>query len=175
MRRYLGKIGAICLVLTLCLAAIGVAYGHWTETLNIEGVAETGDMDVGFLNAIASDNEEPPIDDWGETSVTLHNYDGDSDYEWMQVNLVDGYYCYVGIVNFDVHNNGTIPVAVSAIIITEPAGGEIEVALSGIAVGDVIDPNQSIPCILTAHIVDQDGSGDGSFSVHIEVVNWNEV
>ena len=173
-RRYIGRIGAICLVLVLCLAVIGVGYGHWTETLNIDGTVETGEVDVEFLNAVADDNEGPlGLDDVGITTVELSDTDGDGDFNWMAVSLSEGYFCYVGIVSFDVHNNGTVPVKVTVIDITEPVGGEVEVSLSGLAVGDVIDPSQSVACTLTAHIA-ANGTGQGDFYVDIEVVNWNE-
>jgi hypothetical protein len=174
----MGKICTICLVLTLCLAAIGVGYGHWTKTLGIEGTVYTGEVDIEFLNAVASDNEPSGDDNVGFTNVTLLDKDIDGDFEWMQVQIADGYYCYVGIVNFDVHNNGSVPVMVTAINIVEPVDPgdgttQVEVALSGLAVGDVLDADASQACVLTAHIA-ANGSGEAGFTVDIEVVNWNE-
>ena len=168
----MGRICTICLVLTLCLAAIGVGYGHWTKTLGIEGTVHTGEVDIEFLNAIASDNEDPG-EDVGSTNVTLWDLDGDGDFEWMKVEIADGYYCYVGTVDFEVHNNGSVPVKVNDIDIVEPMGGELDVALSGLAVGDVLDAGESVACVLTAHIA-VNGSGEAGFTVDIEVVNWNE-
>ena len=170
----IGKIATICLVLVLCLAAIGVGYGHWTETLNIQGTVGTGEMSVGFLNAVASDNEDAlGLDNVGLTNVTLCDMDGDGVNELMQVDLSEGYFCYEGTVTFDVKNHGTVPAKVTAIDITEPAGGELEVAVDGIAVGSVIDGGASLACELTAHIA-ANGTGSGGFTVNIEFVNWNE-
>jgi len=168
----MGRICTICLVLTLCLAAIGVGYGHWTKTLGIEGTVHTGEVDIEFLNAIASDNEDLG-GDVGSTSVTLSSSDPDGDFDWMEVQIADGYFCYVGTVTFDVHNNGSVPVMVTAIDIAEPAGGELEVNLSGLKVGDVLDADETRACVLTAHIA-VNGSGEAGFTVDIEVVNWNE-
>jgi len=167
----IGKIGAICLVLTLCLAAIGVGYGHWTNTLNIQGTAQTGEMDVGFLNAVATDNETG--EDVGLTNVTLHDYDGDGDYEWMEVQVADGYYCYMGIVIFEVHNHGSVPVKVTQVATTYPPGGELEIEFVGIAVGDTIDPGAHLDCGLTVHIA-SNGTGAADFAIDIHFENWVE-
>ena len=174
--KYIGKIGIICLVLTLCLAAIGVGYGQWTKTLLIDGTVETGDVSVEFLNAVATDDEEPYVPgtpDVGTTTVSLADTDGDLDMDEMTVTQEYGYFCYWGFVNVDVHNNGTVPVEVVAITITEPINGEVEVSLVGLAVGDTLDVGQSVPVILMAHVA-TNTTGNYAFSVDIDVCNYNE-
>ena len=168
----IGKMATICLVLTLCLAAIGVGYGHWTNTLDIQGTAQTGEMDVGFLNAVATDNEDPG-EDTALTNVTLIDWDNDGDYEWMEVNLLDAYYCYVGIVNFEVHNHGSVPVKVTKVDLQPPVGGEVDIGVFGIKVGDIIDAGDHLDCILTAHIA-TNASGEADFWVFIDFENWVE-
>lgn len=187
-KRYVGKISLICLVLTLCLAAIGVGYGGWTDNLSIDGTVETGEVDVEFLNETFQDSEEPHVagkPDIGITTVTLNDTDGDGDFDEMKVDQVHGYYCYTSYVWFQVHNNGSVPVKVVACDITEPIDDNgtpldetddvtlVEVALSGIAVGQQIEPDETVYCFLSAHVA-TNTSGNYSFSVDIEVWNYNE-
>ena len=139
----------ICLVLTLCLAAIGVGYGHWTNTLDIQGTAQTGEMDVGFLNAVATDNEDPG-EDTALTNVTLIDWD-----------------------NFEVHNHGSVPVKVTKVDLQPPVGGEVDIGVFGIKVGDIIDAGDHLDCILTAHIA-TNASGEADFWVFIDFENWVE-
>ena len=40
------KIAILCLALILALGAVGVGFAKWSETLKIEGVVETGEVDV---------------------------------------------------------------------------------------------------------------------------------
>jgi len=171
VRSNLGKIGVICLVLMLCLAAIGVGYGHWSQTLNIDGTVDTGELDIEFLNCVTGDNETGG--DVGEMSVLEVDTDGDLDIDKLIVTLDYGYFCYEGYVIFDVHNNGSVPEEVVAVTITEPIGGEVDVSLSGIAVGSQLSPGQSVPCVLSAHVT-SNVSGTYSFSVVIEAWNWNQ-
>lgn len=49
------RIGAMCLVLVLCLAGLGVGYGHWRGMLNIDGVVATGSVDCSFTSATTDD------------------------------------------------------------------------------------------------------------------------
>jgi hypothetical protein len=171
------RIGVICVVLMLCLATVGVSYAAWTKNLSISGTVDTGELDVEFLNCSATDNEQPFVptgpSDVGQTTVECQDTDGDGDYDTMTVLIEAGYMCYTAIVTFDVRNNGSVPVVVDSIDITEPAGQSVEVALVGIAVGDQIDVGESIPSTLTAH-VNTDLPGSYEFGVLIEVVNWNE-
>lgn len=182
MKRYIGKIVTICLVLTLCLAAIGVGYGHWTKTLNIDGLAETGDFGIGFLDATVTDNEgvDPDYpDDIAETTVTLHDEDPiDGRNELMKVSIEDGYYCYRAFVNFDIHNYGSVPAVISQITINIPVGGEVDVQLDGIvdkitnpSNPTIIDPGTSVNCDLMVHVV-TNSEGTYDFTVDIDAENW---
>ena len=40
------KIATLCLALVLVLGAMGIGYAKWSETLKVEGVVETGEVDV---------------------------------------------------------------------------------------------------------------------------------
>jgi hypothetical protein len=79
----------------------------------------------------------------------------------------------VGVVEFYVRNNGTVPIRVTDINITEPLNGEVDVLLSGIAVDTPLNPGQSVYCTLMAHVT-TNVHGSYNFAVDIEVANWNE-
>ena len=178
--KYIKKITVISLVLTLCLAVIGVGYAGWFGNLYIEGTTNTGEVDIEFVadTVETSDNEQPyvpngPPDVATVSASLLDGADGDGDMSVMSVSLEHGYYCYVGMINFDVRNNGTVPIKVTSINVTEPLYGEVDVLLSGISVGNGLNPGQSISCVLMAHVT-TNVHGNYNFSVAIDVANWNE-
>lgn len=178
--KYMKKLAVIGLVFTLCLAAIGVGYAGWFQTLYIEGTTNTGEVDICFVAdpaPITSDNEEPYIGgvpDVGTITVSLEDGpDGDGDMSVMVVGLEHGYYCYEGYIEFDVKNNGTVPIKVTSIDITVPLNGELDVTLLGLAEGFGLNPGQSHTCYLTAHVL-TNVQGNYNFSIAIQVANWNE-
>ena len=63
------KIGAIFIVAVMSLTAIGAAYAHWEDELQIEGVMTTDDMNVYFT---CYDSNDPP-----------GHYDVQPPYEWI--------------------------------------------------------------------------------------------
>ena len=44
------KIAVLALVLVLCLAAVGIGYAKWTQSLTITGTADTADFGVRFVD-----------------------------------------------------------------------------------------------------------------------------
>jgi len=53
------KIGAIFLVSVMAFAAIGAAYAHWEETIYIDGIMKTDNIDVYFEEGCMKTNDEP--------------------------------------------------------------------------------------------------------------------
>lgn len=49
--------------LTLCVALLGVGYGHWTDTLTIEGYAVYSDLVIEIVEQETND----PLDHWQDT------------------------------------------------------------------------------------------------------------
>jgi hypothetical protein len=94
----------VVLVVVLALAAMGVAYGMWSETLNISGTVNTGTVNAEFSVGTISDNEIEGKDTAWCTS-SLSN-DGNTFY----VTMNNGYPLYECYVTFDVHNVGSIPI-----------------------------------------------------------------
>ena len=132
----------------------------WSE------ITVTEDVSVGFINYVASDNEAPG-EDFGITLVEGYDACGDGDVDTLSVTIFGGYYCYVGIIQFDLRNYGSVPAEIASIDIVEPQGGEVDVCLAGFTLHDRIDPGGSIPCVLTVHIATA-GVGTVAFRVDIE-------
>jgi hypothetical protein len=225
MRRRIARIGVLCLVLTLCLATAAVGYGQWSKTLIIDGTVNTGNIDCVFSDASSDDPPTPdpgsndPSADWNLEEVPP----GSGNWEWVKVpgseyitgwdiaetlvdplsigtkiltvQIADAWACYTPTVSFDITNNGTVPVRISAITyVSEPAlvpwdcdgDGTIEpgeevppvtVEVEGIAVGDEIDGGATNTAgKLVIHMTDAAVPGSPYFvSLTIEVVNWKAV
>lgn len=57
------KIGLICLALVIALGTVGVGLAQWNETLDISGVATTGELDVQFSQQKSNDPPPNGMDD----------------------------------------------------------------------------------------------------------------
>jgi len=66
VKRLATKAGVLALVLVLCMAALSVGFAMWSETLNINGTVETGNVAIQFSNCKSSDYE---VDDPLTTTV----------------------------------------------------------------------------------------------------------
>ena len=107
------KVKYIALILVLALGLIGGAYAAWTDVLNVAGTVATGDIDVVFTSAEsndAGDTDDPasPADDpkdVGSTEVSLSE-----DGKTMTVTIENAYPGYVSQIEYEVTNNGSVPV-----------------------------------------------------------------
>ncbi len=171
----LSRTGILCLVLTLCLAGLGAGYAHWNKSLDINGIVETGEVDVEFLQCNVTEINDPV--GIGQITALCNDTDGDGDLDAMVVRMANVTACYEAEVTFDVHNNGSVPVVVKKIDILvddTPSGSPaFDIVLQGIAPGDEIDPCDSKSCTLSVHVI-TDEQGCYDFSIEIEVANWNE-
>jgi hypothetical protein len=57
------KIGLIFLVLMGALACLGVAYGAWSETLDVSASVSAGDFGIEFVQAVSNDDNGLPDPD----------------------------------------------------------------------------------------------------------------
>ena len=127
------KVKYIALILVLALGLIGGAYAAWTDVLNVAGTVATGDIDVVFTSAEsndAGDTDDPasPADDpkdVGSTEVSLSE-----DGKTMTVTIENAYPGYVSQIEYEVTNNGSVPVKLQnkTIDVTsgDPAGLEVD-------------------------------------------------
>lgn len=175
MKGNLTRIGIISLVLTLCLAGVGIVYGHWTGTLDIEGTVQTGELDMEFLHCNVTEINDPL--EIGETKVVCVDTDSDGDSDAMLVNMSNVTASYRAEIAFDVNNNGTLPLVINSIQIdvdqTSLGSDAFDIQLDGIAPGDSINPGDSKSCVLRIHVLTEE-IGCYGFFIIIEAVNWNE-
>jgi len=73
------KIATLCLVLVLVLGATGVGFAKWSETLKIEGVVETGEVDVQLSQC----TNDPGPDGIGTGDVYSGSFDPKEMGSWM--------------------------------------------------------------------------------------------
>jgi hypothetical protein len=145
------KISLIMMALVLALGATGIGYAHWSQTLTINEVVETGNfcMEFGPLPPSIDDESCPPPvfptndPDWNadinftnvrETEKDVacgdifHTDIVDGHAQGLKVVLTDVYPGYYNHATFWLHNCGTIPAWLPKVIIKDCAGtpvGEI--------------------------------------------------
>ena len=94
------------LLLLLAVLTLGVAYGQWTDQLNVNGTVQTGELDVNFSDYRCSDDE-------GLATISAAYDPTDSDI--LHVTVGNGYPGYMGYCSIDYKVEGTIPVYIKAI------------------------------------------------------------
>jgi hypothetical protein len=166
------KLIIISLALVLALGATGVGYAHWSQTLTINEVVETGSFCIEFTGpAYMVDTYAPPDGDvlqgppdwnadpgflnvaqtdknvgWGEIELTDPV---DSHYTGIRVTLHDVYPGYYNHAYYVIHNCGTIPAWLPKIIIKDCAGE---------VVGEITADGQK-------KTLDLDGNGTADFQI----------
>lgn len=169
--------------LMIALAMTGVAFAHWSETLYISGTVSTGEVDADFDSASSND---PPgtVDPGYDKNVGCTEVTGIGT-KTLTVTVTNGYPCYSSRIDYAITNTGTIPVKIQSIEI-EPTNftlasasgsndGEVYVEVTGIAVGDQIDPSQEKNGDLEIHIEQcAEEKATYTFTVTILLIQWNE-
>lgn len=134
-------------VMTLCVAGLGIGYGHWTQTINISGTAIVENMAVEWVGQRTNDpqllhghidqtildgfigapfNVNPPKDvGWTDCNLILDT--GDSLYYTIEFNVYNAYPGYLGIVTGDIMNEGDLAVQIDTVDVDylgyQPEGG----------------------------------------------------
>jgi len=140
------KIGLLCLALVLALGTLGVGYAMWSDTLTIDGIINTGKVDVIFASqydndATAGQHDPKEAGSWdvsGDTPVwTGDRYTKDvantgSTYSDKSATITvnQAYPCYWGSVIWDVKNIGTIPVKLYSVTLTELSKDKVEYVMN---------------------------------------------
>jgi hypothetical protein len=101
MRR---QLSIVALILVLAIASLGIAYGQWTQTLNITGTVNTGTMAVSFTDLVI------PTDSYATFVGSGISDDGHT----LTINTRNLYPGYSGTFEFKVISTGSIPVRVPA-------------------------------------------------------------
>ena len=85
MRKHLVRnLTLLCVALTLCVGFISVGYGHWSETLHVDGWAQWNDL---YVEIVEQETNDPM------------NHDND-DGEWVQ-DPDTGQWYYTGVLGAD--------------------------------------------------------------------------
>ncbi len=178
--------GTAALILLATLGGMGLAYGFWTDQLQVSGVVQTGNLDASWTGYSCTETE-PEGQDIGSTVVTIDS----ADHSTIHFNIVNGYPGYSVKCTFDFLNTGTLPWVVNGNGIS--AGN-----LTGCTVtGSPTTGTKSIACNeltvtfkdnVHGEFVPQDGSSsqmvvqvndgaleltDYQFSVHSCLSQWN--
>lgn len=148
------KILFVPMLLAIALLVAGYAYADWTQTIYIDGTAETGTFcfefvpwsymckDIGddwtcdsyFMNNIRP--IDPPKDIGSTTGVPVDLDPVDGHLDTLVLTIENAYPCYYNEISIKVHNCGTIP-----LVINEPTveweGTEIPLPESTVVVLDI--------------------------------------
>ena len=198
MKKKALPVGTMFLVLVIALAAVGVGYALWSETLTIQGTVQTGEVDVEFSQhpveecvdvAGVGDCLPEVTDDWDKSaaadcSVEWLGSEGedpslDNGANLLQVSVTGMYPSYHCKVNFDVTSTGNVPVHVWQ---PEPTGDIPEwVATDFDCYEDGVQLHQGGTtgiCTIDIHFTNdtapEENSGPYTFGWTILATQWNE-
>jgi hypothetical protein len=162
-------VGILFMVLVMALAALGVGYGHWTKTLDINGSVTTGEVNADFDSASTSDTGIDPgyTKDVGTCTVSGVGT------QTLTITVDNAYPSYTCDVDFTITNTGTIPLKVNALSLTGGAP-EVTVDWTTVAVGQQIEPGEEAPGDIHIH-VEQCAAENTTytFDAQIELIQWN--
>jgi hypothetical protein len=163
------------MLLVLALVTLGVGYGLWSETLKINGVVGTGEVDAGW-SVEAFGDDEPALKDYSsiicytepkeEPGVSPHK---------LWVVITNAYPSITYYCDFDIHNDGTIPLHIGPFVINR---GTLP-PLTNLTITD-LESTQLEPCEealgrITVHLKnDAEENKEYTFEVSVDVVQWNE-
>jgi hypothetical protein len=102
------KFGLLCLAIVLALGSLGVGFALWSDTLYIEGMVCTGEVDVEWTYCGCSDVESKDV---GTITCEI---DG-SDPHILHFTVDNGYPCYEADCEVEFTNVGTVPVIIEDI------------------------------------------------------------
>ena len=176
---------SLALILVLVLAGSGVAYGLWSEKLEINGTVYTGEVDVAFSGPYVSEwvevNGIPMWEPWvkdkyAECYAKAYDYDPTSDgMEGIEITVKGAYPSYHCAVQFDVSNIGTVPVHV-----TQPTGTDVPAWVQVHACYPnwyQLHPGDHVYATILIHFTNDDGveeNGTYKFHFDIDALQWNE-
>ena len=114
-------LGAVALLLVLALAAIGITYGNWTQTLTIGGIVTTGGVSAEWNQLIEkcsdSDGEGAiggPGKNWAQMTRVVK-----ADGKTLNVTVTNGYPNYFADCEWEVLYTGQTPGVISSVTFDE--------------------------------------------------------
>ena len=181
------KMTAIFAILMIALMAVGVSYALWSKEIFINGTVNTGKFDAIFEGPYTpwtATYEDPvthvikdvPADKLTGITVTVDTIHTPSEDPEVLIVTIDGLYpCITIHIIYNIKNSGTVPWIVNKV--TPTLGtfpGTVTVTPPGL-IGTQVDGGKSTAADLEVHIGNTAiQSTKYTFSVTIEVVQWNE-
>ncbi|MEW6770250.1 MAG: hypothetical protein AB1330_02535 [Bacillota bacterium] len=173
----------VTLALVLSLALVGLGLAWWTDQLTIAGTVGTGEVDVVFTGAFTDDDgtvNDPSIDPSDpldpptyDKNVAMKEAAISEDGKTLTCTITNGYPSYAPTTYFTITNTGTVPVRITAVTVTPPAGGEVEVTVPDL-VGEVIDPEASLNGVCYQHVTEAAAENSSyTYTVTIDAIQWN--
>lgn len=130
------KVGLIALALVLALGTLGVGLAQWTETLDISGNAQTGELDVGFKLFLGCETSpyvtlNPHMCYWWGCGVQSHTFTLDNVYPSFGSGSNPSSDSFFFVI-YTAKNCGTIPAKVDQLNITKPDWLEVTTFSEGV-------------------------------------------
>ncbi len=135
------KLRFISAFLFAALLMAGLSFAAWSEGIAVNGTVNTGEVDWCFnvvqtmldigLDWTCDENFENAYQldkDVGSTRIDLRDTDGDGDQDTAEVTVNKAYPGYYNYISFKVKNNGTIPIKVQDLLVTNPHPEAIKLA-----------------------------------------------
>jgi len=180
------KLRFLSLLLLAALLVAGVSYAAWSESIVVNGTVNTGEVDW-YINGVLAQLDNSP--DWtcdenfenihqldkdvGSTTVELVDTDGDGDNDTAVVTVNNAYPGYYNYLSFMVKNNGTIPLKVEDMIVTNPNPEALKLDWADDS-GATLMPGRSRS--LTVWFLVREGAEENStytFTMEAPAVQWN--
>jgi hypothetical protein len=147
--------GILSVALLMAVGFTGVGVSYWSETLDMSATVETGT----YGSELSPGTPEP------EANVSCI-IDGNT----LNITITDatvGWYYYR---NFDIHNNGTVPIKIESISISAPS--EVTATVSDVHVDDVIEGGGTSFGTVNMEVTEAGDYYD--LQVTIDTILWNQ-
>ena len=115
MRRKGPIAGLLFMGVLIVLGTMGLVYGSWTETLNINGTVETGDVNVSIESKSIDEGGEK-LKDIASCEQSASDTDDDTKDDKVAVTILNGFPGYSCHFWTNITNTGSLPVSVSAVL-----------------------------------------------------------
>lgn len=160
------KIGLLMLALVLALGTMGAVLARSTETLWINGTADTGSLGVEFTlrNQV-----------WSPEGVTVSvryagdDGDGERDRDIAIITIDNAYPSAVSFIRLQIHNSGTTPLHIAEVIITVDGSPELDVWVREDPTSTILYPRDTTTITIGVHVTD-DALEEASYDFIVEVV-----
>lgn len=117
MTHRFGKASIACLALVIALGAVGVSSAHWQETLFVNALVQTGEVDpVWFFRSC----DDPEVECKDVGTWTVEPDPADPKRETLLVAIGNAYPSHQLYCDLHLANNGSIPVKVKEVRVLNP-------------------------------------------------------